>query len=258
MKKKHNLNNSAIISIVAIVAIVFGVTLLAPTLNSPTGAVTMDTCGNGEADFGETCGTCPTDIECRDGYSCINEVCEITDLKPKGRQYCGYLPGYYGRDEGNNIAIKATEHTQTCVSKEMPASTASKLTDGLTRFTENVWLCTNTRAPQEATFKLDKEYVVNHVKVFSSNMHNDEFNVKDYTIFTSIDGIHWLEAAEDTLDNYYEGYKDTFFDPVSAQWIKIKVNNVYEAPYDKFGIGEIYVYEATYICDSDNELNWNK
>ena len=267
MVQKNLLKNTSIISILAIVVIVLGITLLAPKLNNPTGAVTISTCGNGIQDKGETCGTCPQDIPCREGYSCINQQCEIIGLKPKGRQYCGYLPGYYTkRDKGQNIAILSTDFFQTCISQDVPSSTADKLVDNKYRFTENIWMCINKPSltlPQYASIKLDKEYIINHARLLSSYLGNDDANVKEFTISISIDSTdgkngHWRTVAKDKLKNTYEAHIDVFFDPVSAKWIKVTVNSLWNQPFNKFGLSELKIYEATYVCDSDYELNWNK
>lgn len=267
MTEKNHQNNSAIIAIVTIVAIVLGISLLVPKLSTtPTGAAIKDQCGNNIADFGETCATCPTDIPCREGYSCISEQCEKVSLKPKGTQYCGYLTGYYGRDEETNIALKATDFYQTCVSSTEPSSTADKLTNGAQLETNNIWMCTNSQGltmPQFASIKLDQEYIINHARVMSSYLGFDDANPKEVTISISVDSTdgrdgHWLNVAQGQLRNTYEDYQDIFFDPVSAKWVRLTVNSLWNEPFTTMGVAELVVYQASYICDSDYEMQWNK
>lgn len=234
-------------------------------------------CGNNMPDFGETCSSCPSDIICSQGYSCINAQCkqkglfegqEEDGVRKIGK--CGYLHGdasQTNRYATENIAWKAITFYNSCVTPFSIESDASKLYDRSLVSEKNIWECYEPKGisfPQFASIKLNKEYVINRAKIFQNSIGSEAMNVRDYALYASVDSTngadgHWIKVSEGILPEGFRKAQNVFFDPVSARWVKLEVKSMYNLPYKAFGIAELYVYEAPFICSRDwsPSIDWN-
>lgn len=221
-------------------------------------AVKVEKCGNGELELGEGCGTCPEDAPCTKGFSCIENECRQLGLaRVKGAQYCGYLPGLVSRRD-ERVQMDMIDYYASC-EEIRSGSTGDKVYDSKVGIGEQVWLCsdkTGLTLPQYVSMKLDKERVINRIRILESHLR-DDLNVKVVRLQVSVDstdGIdgHWLELGSTTFTNdNNKSFAEIYTDPTSARWVRILVDDVWSYPIKQFAIGEIVVYEAKYICNDD-------
>lgn len=221
-------------------------------------ATKVEKCGNGKVELGEGCGNCPEDVVCPQAFSCINNECkEIGLFRVKGGNYCGYERGLVSRrDERSPLPVIA--YHASCEDAR-GGSTGDKVYDGKKGLGEYTWLCVNNAGlelPQFISMKLDKEQIISRARVIESNLR-DDLNVKNVRMEASIDSTdgvdgHWLHlGTAEFIEDNYKGFAEIYTDPVSARWVRIYIDDVWDYPITKFGLAEIEIYEAKYTCDSD-------
>ncbi len=217
----------------------------------------IDKCGNDKKDLSETCSSCPSDVPCPNGFSCMEEQCQEVKLYYVGPYYCGYLRGGTHRDTSYDLTKESSNFFSTC---KYENSGAEKAFDSRLGLTQEAWACINKgglRLPQFISVELPEETIINRVKVFQKGA-SDSFNVKKVALEVSVDSTdgkdgHWIpmKLEKDTFFNNPKSHLDLYIDPTSAKWVKVKVLETWNQPTTSFAIGEIDVFEAKYQCDSD-------
>ncbi|MBS3112108.1 discoidin domain-containing protein [Candidatus Woesearchaeota archaeon] len=228
--------------------------IIKPKVSVPT----TDRCGNEKADLGETCSSCPNDIKCNEGYSCIESECKEVTLTFSKGVYCGHLRGSYQGNNGIDLTDRAVNYASSC---SIEGSGPEKAFDGKRELSQYVWMCINKDGlslPQFVAVELEKEYIINQLRIFQKG-GNDLFNIREISLEVSIDSTdgqngHWIPVEignRNILINSQKESLDTFFDPVSAKWVRVLVLNTWKEPITHLAIGEIFIYESKYICESD-------
>ncbi len=214
-------------------------------------------CGNGVADVGETCGTCPEDAGCDEGYACRFGSCEFIGLtSTTGVVYCGYNRGSYREEDysGNAVSDHAVSSYATCGNPDA-------LIDQRYAMSNTRWTCYDVDFPQYASVELAEETIVNRLRLLASHMGNNDFTVSGLRVYfsaDSTDGVngHWMLVADNLAMG--QGYKeplDIFTDPISTKWVRVEVLGTRGETGDRFALGELIVYEAPYVCTGNYEDN---
>ena len=122
---------------------------------------------------------------------------------------------------------------------------------------DNMWECMNQQGlsyPQHASVELETEMLLNGVKVVQSGVGHDGYNVQKLSVYFSQDSTngedgHWVKMGETIMRNSYNDWKNIFFPPTTATWVRVQVDQGFNQ--DKFAISELKIYEAPYVCDPD-------